>query len=85
MARMTTFRTLLIVIFVCHWFVSQLDIKNKFVNSELYEKAPHVWLERFVSVVTASSFWRVLMIPHFMSTFQLMVKLLFYMSIHDSH
>jgi hypothetical protein len=34
-AHMTTIHTLLVVAFVCQWSISQLDVKNFFLNDEL--------------------------------------------------
>ena len=45
------------------------------------KQTPRAWFERFVSVVIAAGFWRVLMILHFRSTIQLVVEHFFYMSI----
>ena len=34
-AHMTTVRTLLVVAFVRHWSISQLDVQNTFLNGKL--------------------------------------------------
>ena len=45
------------------------------------KQTPRAWFNRFILVVIAAGFWRVLMILHFQSTIQLMVKHFFYMPI----
>ena len=45
------------------------------------KQTPRACFERFVSVVIAASFWRVLIILHFRSTIQFVVEHFFYMSI----
>ena len=45
------------------------------------KQTPRAWFERFISMVIAASFWRVLIILHFRSTIQLVVEHFFYMSI----
>jgi hypothetical protein len=83
-AHMTTIHTLLVVASIRKWSISQLDVKNVFLNGELCEDvymhppprysipegmvchlrcslyglkhAPHVWFQRFASMVTAVGF-----------------------------
>ena len=45
------------------------------------KQTPRAWFDRFILVVIAASFWRVLIILHFRSTIQLVVEHFFYMSI----
>jgi hypothetical protein len=37
-AKMTTIRTLIVVASICQWHISQLDVKNVFLNRDLQEE-----------------------------------------------
>ena len=35
--KMSTIRTLIVVASICHWYISQLDVKNAFLNGDLQD------------------------------------------------
>ena len=46
-AKMTTIHTFITVASVCQWHISQLDVKNTFLNGDLQEKK-FIWYQLLV-------------------------------------
>ena len=43
-AHLTLVRALLTIVAVCHWLLFQIDVKNVFLNGNLYGHATTSWL-----------------------------------------
>ncbi|GJV13072.1 gag-pol polyprotein [Tanacetum coccineum] len=52
-AKMTTVRTSIAVASSRKWEISQLDVKNSFLNGDVNEEAPRAWYEKFATIVTS--------------------------------